>query len=60
MQVPVALVDELMPVNEMEKYRTYEVRNFVENNRSLAWCPGKACEAAGRVGGGGSRETGGH
>jgi len=28
----------------LDKYRTYQLRNFVESSTMMRWCPGKGCE----------------
>lgn len=44
--VPAGLVLELASADDASKYRTFQVRSFVEDNSLMSWCPGKNCENA--------------
>jgi ariadne-1 len=40
-QVPASLVTELASADQRDKYRTYLLRSFVEDNPAMSWCTGK-------------------
>ena len=40
------------PPNSLEKYRSYQLRSFVETNGATRWCPGPGCERVAIASGG--------
>jgi len=40
MQVPVALVKEHAASDDLNKYDTFILRSYVEDNKNMSWCTG--------------------